>query len=109
MSAAALDALGLHHTLAAGGHDVGPRFFDRAETHLDVVWQVAVGADFEFEATEGPRPFGTDLFNRYASRLVDTVHDDQRVAEAFSRVLRLEKQPTSLFRPRIAARVLLPT
>lgn len=108
MSAAALDALQLHHTLADGVHDIGPRFFDRIEPHLTVVWQTAVGSDFEFEGTEGPKPFGTDLFNRYISRLVNTAHDDGRVAEAFARVLRLEKKPTSLFRPAIAARVLLP-
>lgn len=109
MSAAALDALQLHHTLAEGTHEIGPRFFDRAEPHLDVIWQTAVGADFEFEETEGPKPFGTDLFNRYVSRVIDTAHDNERVSEAFVRVLRLEKQPTTLFRPGVAARVLLPS
>lgn len=108
MSAAALDALQLHHTIAEGGDDVGPRFFDRAEPHLRTIWQTAVGADFQFEATDGPKPFGTDLFNQYVSRLVRTAHDDGRVSEAFARVLRLEKPPKTLLRPGIAARVLRP-
>lgn len=108
MSAAALDALQLHHTIANRGDAIGPRFFDRAETHLDIIWQMAVGADFEFEATDGPKPFGTDLFNRYISRLIRTAHDDAQVSEAFARVLRLENPPTSLLRPRVAAKVLLP-
>ncbi|MBB6647324.1 FAD-dependent oxidoreductase [Halobellus ruber] len=109
MSVAALDALQLHHVLSNGAHDIGLRFFDRAETHLEVVWQVAVGGDFQFEETDGPKPFGTDIFNRYLSRLIDTAHDNEQVAEAFYRVLRLEERPTSLFHPRIAARVLLPS
>jgi len=108
MSAAALDALQLHHTVAEGGTDVGPRFFDRAAPHLRTIWRTAVGADFRFEATAGPKPPGTDLFNRYVSRLVRTAHDDGRVSEAFARVLRLERPPTTLLRPGIAARVLLP-
>lgn len=109
MSVAALDALQLHHVLSEGDHNVGPRFFDQVETHLDVVWKVAVGGDFNFEGTDGPKPFGTDMFNRYLSRLINTAHDNEQVAEAFYRVLRLEERPTSLFRPRIAARVLLPS
>lgn len=108
MSAAALDALQLHHTLAAGEHAVASRFFERIEAHLDVIWQTAVGADFEFEGTEGPKPRGTDLFNRYLSRLVRTAHEDGAVSEAFLRVMRLEKAPMSLLRPGIAARVFLP-
>lgn len=108
MSAAALDALQLHHTVAAGGEDIGLRFFERVEPHIETIWQTAVGADFEFEATEGPKPFGTDLFNRYVSRVIDTAHTNPAVSEAFARVLRLEKPPKALLRPWIAARVLLP-
>jgi 2-polyprenyl-6-methoxyphenol hydroxylase-like FAD-dependent oxidoreductase len=109
MSAAALDALQLHHTLAEGGRDIAPRFFNRAESHLETVWRTAVGADFEFDATAGPKPVGTDLLNRYIDRLVRSAHDDKRVSEAFARVLRLEQPPRTLFRPGVAARVLLPT
>lgn len=107
MSAASLDALQLHHCLRQGADGLGPRFFDRATEHLDVIWQTAVGADFEFDETTGPKPFGTDLFNMYVSRLIDTAQEDSRVAEEFYRVLRLEQPPTTLFRPGIAGRVLL--
>ncbi|WP_144924439.1 FAD-dependent oxidoreductase [Halorubrum salsamenti] len=109
MSAAALDALQLHHTIANGTEDIGSRFFHRAVDHLDVVWQTAVGADFEFEETTGTKPTGAGLFNRYVDRVTETAHTDATVAEAFYRVLRLEREPTSLFRPRIAARVLWPS
>lgn len=109
MSAAALDALQLHHTLAEGKHNIGPRFLQRAEEHLTVIWQIAVSSDFEFDETVGPKPLGTDLFNYYISRLVHTAHTDKQVAEAFTRVLRLEKQPITLLRPNIMIRVLTPS
>lgn len=108
MSVAALDALHLHEALAAGATDLAPRFFPSAAESIDVVWRMAVGADFEFPQTAGSKPTGTDLFNRYVGRLVETAHDDPRVAEVFARVLRLEKPPTALLRPGIAGRVLLP-
>ncbi|MFB6184088.1 MAG: FAD-dependent oxidoreductase [Haloarculaceae archaeon] len=109
MSVAALDALLLHHTLAEGGlDDFGTRFFDRAADVLDVVWQLAVGSDFEFPQTTGPKPAGTDLFGRYLSRLLRTAHSDPVVSDAFARVVLLERPPTSLLRPSIAWRVLRP-
>lgn len=108
MSAAALDALALHHELAEGTGDLARRFFDRASDSLEVVWQIAVGGDFEFPDTTGPKPAGTDLFNRYVDRLIRQAHADPVLAGAFMRVFRLERQPTSLFRPRVLWRVLRP-
>lgn len=108
MSVAALDAMRLHRTLADGKTDLALRFFDRVSEHIDIVWRIAVGSDFEFPQTEGPKPLGTDLFNRYLSRLVTTAHNDPQVSTEFYRVLRLEKPPTTLLKPGIAGRVLLP-
>ncbi|GAA0522381.1 2-polyprenyl-6-methoxyphenol hydroxylase [Halorubrum aquaticum] len=109
MSVAALDALALHHALATGGlDDLAPRFFDRTAGIVEAVWRVAVGADFAFEATAGPKPTGTDAFNRYVDRLVSTAHDDGRVTDAYYRVFRLEREPTSLLRPGVLWRVLAP-
>ncbi|MFB6089723.1 MAG: FAD-dependent oxidoreductase [Halobellus sp.] len=105
MSVAALDALQLHHTLAEGRSDLQSRFFDRVADPLDTVWRMTVGADFEFPETEGEKPPGTDLFNRYLSWVVDAAHTDGHVAEAFTRVLRLETPPTSLMRPNVLGRV----
>jgi 2-polyprenyl-6-methoxyphenol hydroxylase-like FAD-dependent oxidoreductase len=108
MSAAALDALQLHHTIAEGGDDIGLRFFERMEPHIETIWRTAVGSDFEFDETEGPKPFGSGLFNRYVSRVIETAHTDPAVSAEFARVLRLEKPPKTLLRPGVAARVLLP-
>jgi 2-polyprenyl-6-methoxyphenol hydroxylase-like FAD-dependent oxidoreductase len=109
MSVAALDARALHDALADGGRDgLAERFFDRAGSIVDTVWRVTVGSDFQFPATEGPRPLGTRLTNRYVDRLIRTAHTDSHVSEVFSRVLRLEFHPTRLFYPDVAWRVLVP-
>ncbi len=70
MSVAALQALVLHHVLASGGpDDLGPRFFDHVPAVVEPPWRLAVGSDFRFEETVGPKPTGTDLVNRYLARL----------------------------------------
>lgn len=108
MSVAALDALLLHHALADGVDDLGPRFFDEAADVVDAVWNVAVGGDFQFPQTTGPKPAGTDLFNSYVDRLVRKAHTDGQLTDAFYRVFRLERDPMSLLRPSVAWRVLRP-
>jgi 2-polyprenyl-6-methoxyphenol hydroxylase-like FAD-dependent oxidoreductase len=108
MSVAALDALVLHHELEDGLAGLGPRFFERVSDVVDEPWQLAVGNDFIFEATTGPKPFGTDLFNRYVARLLQRAHDDGALTEAFFRVFRLERSATSLLRPGVVWRVLGP-
>lgn len=109
ISVAALEALQLHHVLAAGRVDLARRFFERAEGVVDDAWTLAVGADFAFAETTGPKPRGTDLVNRYLARLTRKAHSDGALAEAFARVITMERRPASLFRPGIAWRVLRPT
>lgn len=108
MSIAALDALALHHELADGLEGLGPRFFDRTSAFVDEAWRIAVGKDFAFEGTTGPKPFGTDLFNRYVDRLLRRARDDPALTEAFFRVFRLERPATSLLRPSVVWRVFRP-
>jgi len=108
MSVAALDALALHHELAEGLTDLGPRFFSRTSQIVDEAWKISVGKDFVFEGTTGPKPFGTDLFNRYVARLVRRAHHDGKLTEAFFRVFRLERPVTSLLRPGVVWRVFRP-
>jgi 2-polyprenyl-6-methoxyphenol hydroxylase-like FAD-dependent oxidoreductase len=110
MSVAALDAVQLHHALAAGGlADLASRFFDRVADVVNIIWRMTVGTDFEFPQTTGPKPRGTDLLNGYLSRLIQTGYTDARVSDAFARVHRLEQPPTTLLRPSILGRVFLPT
>lgn len=110
MSVAALEAVSLQQALANGGlADIGRRFFDRTAGIVDDVWGMAIGADFDFPQTTGPKPAGTGLFNRYVSRLLSRAQSDPVLSEAFLRVLRLERQPATLLRPGIALRVLRPS
>ncbi len=109
MSVAALEALQLHHALATERSDeVALGFFERAADVVDDAWRLAVGSDFQFQRTTGPKPFGTDLVNLYVARLNRKAQTDGRLAEAFNRVVTMENRPTSLFRPAIAWRVLTP-
>jgi 2-polyprenyl-6-methoxyphenol hydroxylase-like FAD-dependent oxidoreductase len=109
MSVAALEALQLHHALATGRcDDLAPRFFEQAETVVDAAWTMATGSDLQFSQTVGPKPRGTDLFDRYLSRLVERAHADGVLADAFARVVTMQKPPTSLLRPGIVWRVLRP-
>ncbi|WP_254273688.1 FAD-dependent oxidoreductase [Haloarcula marina] len=109
MSVAALEALVLHETLATADRSELPlRFFDEVEPIVDVPWSIAVGGDFEFPSTTGPKPRGTDLFNRYVARLLRKAQTDWRLREAIARVFMMEKSPSSLLRPGVAWRVLKP-
>jgi len=109
MSVAALDALVLHHALAAGGLDrLGPRFFDRVSPTLDTPWRMATGADYQFSETSASPSLGTTVFNWYFERLLRAAHDDGDVASAYGEVVGLETSPTRLLRPGVLARVFLP-
>ncbi|WP_224449969.1 NAD(P)/FAD-dependent oxidoreductase [Haloprofundus salilacus] len=110
MSVASLEAVLLHHALAAGGRDdLARRFFGRTEELVDIAWMMAVGGDFQFPETAGPKPRGTDLVGRYLSRLFRRSHTDGVLRDAHFRVMMMEQPPTTLFRPAIAWRVLKPT
>lgn len=110
MSVAALEAVELHHSLVAGGREaVSTRFFDRASRVVDVAWRMAVGADFGFERTTGPKPRGTDLTNRYVARLMRRAHTDGELRHAFYRTIAMERPPRSLLRPGVVWRVFGPS
>jgi 2-polyprenyl-6-methoxyphenol hydroxylase-like FAD-dependent oxidoreductase len=106
MSVAALEALELHHTLAAGGReDLAHRFFARAADVVDLAWAMAVGADHRYAETTGPKPRGSDLFTRYFSRVGRAAHHDGHLRDELMRVLGMERPPTHLLRPSVVARV----
>jgi 2-polyprenyl-6-methoxyphenol hydroxylase-like FAD-dependent oxidoreductase len=108
MSVAALEALVLHRVLVDDPADLARPFFDRTASVVDIAWSLAVGADFGFPETRGPKPRGTPFFNWYLGRLLRHAHTDGTLTDAFVRVLTMERPPTSLLRPRIAWRVLRP-
>jgi 2-polyprenyl-6-methoxyphenol hydroxylase-like FAD-dependent oxidoreductase len=104
MQAQALDAL---LTARRGRLDgLAPRFFARAAKVVDTPWQLAVGEDFRFPQTSGPRPAGVDLLNRYVAMVHRATHTDAEVTRAFLKVMNLLAPPSSLMAPRILLRVL---
>lgn len=85
---------------------IAPAFFKRAAKVVDIPWQLAVGEDFRYPATAGPKPTGVDFINKYVSKVHRATLKDPVVCDAFLRVMSLLKAPTSLFHPRILWRVM---
>lgn len=103
MQAAALDEL---LTLRAGRLDgLAPVFFKRAAQVIDTPWQLAVGEDFRFPDTTGPKPPGVDLLNRYVAAVHRATLVDPVVGAAFIQVMNLLAPPSSLLTPGMALRV----
>lgn len=108
MSIAALEALQLHHHLASEPPTIGQKYFDRVSEIISPAWRLAVGNDFRFEQTRGARPFGTDLANRYISRLLNRAQSDGQLATAFARVAMLERPFSHLVHPAVLWRAFRP-
>lgn len=81
-------------------------FFKRATKVVDIPWQLAVGEDFRFPQTSGPKPPGVDFINRYVAKVHRATLHDPVVGLALLKVMNLMAPPPSLFHPRIVWRVL---
>jgi hypothetical protein len=100
----------LHHTLVDDGlGNLALRFFDDAEHVIDTAWLMAVGADFQFPQTTGPKPRGAGIMGWYLSRLTRKAHSDRVLAERLLRVILMERPPTSLLHPGVIGRVFKPS
>lgn len=108
MTSAAMQAKALHTLLAERAALTGlwRPFFARISKIVDIPWQLAAGADFAFEGTEGKKPPAVGLINAYMAKVNQATHHDTVVYGAFLRVLNLLAPPTSLFHPKILWRVL---
>jgi 2-polyprenyl-6-methoxyphenol hydroxylase-like FAD-dependent oxidoreductase len=104
MQAAVLDELLAQRQGKLTG--IAPTFFKRAAKVVDTPWQLAVGEDFRFPQTTGPKPAGVDLLNRYVARVHRATLVDPEVGRAFARVMNLMAPPTSLMAPGMLVRVL---
>lgn len=108
MTSAAMQAVVLEKLLQTEGYrsDTWRRYFKQAAKVVDIPWQLAVGEDFRWAETEGPKAPGTDLINRYVAHLYRMMADDTMVYHQFLRVMNLLDSPTSLMHPRILWRAL---
>lgn len=106
MTVAAGEAEALGRWLRADRGRDPRRFFRAIAPIVDVPWTLAVGEDFRYPEVTGPKAPGTDLINAYSARVHRAAIHDPTVHLAFMRVAHLLAPPTSLFHPRIVARVL---
>jgi 2-polyprenyl-6-methoxyphenol hydroxylase-like FAD-dependent oxidoreductase len=109
MTSAMLQARALGETLASFSPTdatFGHRYYRKSAKVLTPLWQIAAGGDFDDPRTTGPKPFGTDLSNRYTLRLMRAATTEPAVCEAILDVFGLKAPPTRLFAPRILARAL---
>jgi 2-polyprenyl-6-methoxyphenol hydroxylase-like FAD-dependent oxidoreductase len=111
MSSAAQQAEALGAAIDGVGGDLGStalwsRFLGRAKKVIANPWAIAVGADFSYTETTGPKPPGTDVVNKYVSRVVVAAQHDARVAAALWNVQGLLAPPPSLMKPPMLVRVL---
>jgi 2-polyprenyl-6-methoxyphenol hydroxylase-like FAD-dependent oxidoreductase len=108
MTSAAMQAKALDDALRRQPslHETWRFFLKRAGRVVNLPWQLAAGEDFRFPETEGEKPAGTDLINRYVARVHAATHHDPVVYGQFLQVMNLMAPPSSLMHPRIAWRVL---
>ncbi|HKA05594.1 MAG TPA: hypothetical protein VKD67_14760, partial [Acidimicrobiales bacterium] len=102
MSSAGLQARALGEVLARFGADddrLPKRFYRRAAKVVATPWKIAVGADFAYPQTTGPKPFGTDLMNRYVARVLVAARGSAEVNGAILQVQQLTAPLSSLARP----------
>jgi 2-polyprenyl-6-methoxyphenol hydroxylase-like FAD-dependent oxidoreductase len=108
MTSAALQAKKLDELLFSGISDklLAPSFFKSISKIIDIPWKMAVGEDFRYPETIGPRPPAIRLINKYISKVHKATLKDEQVCEAFLKVMSLLKPPASLFHPKILWRVM---
>jgi 2-polyprenyl-6-methoxyphenol hydroxylase-like FAD-dependent oxidoreductase len=107
MTSAALQAQALDQILKKRRslHDLWRPFYREAAKVVDTPWQMAVGEDFRYPETEGPKSVWTDFLNSYVLRVHIATHHDREVYAQFLRVMNLIDPPASLLAPRVLWRL----
>jgi len=109
MTCAAMEAVALGAAVGKRGEiteDLAAEYYREAAGIIAVPWRFAVGGDFAFPETEGPRPPLIGLLNRYSRRIQLASMRDTTVRRTFTRVQHLVLPPSALFKPAMVVRVL---
>lgn len=110
MTCATQEASALGAALDRHGGHAGPEmardYYAAAARIVETPWRFAVGGDFNFPETTGPRPRGIAVSNWFARRIAYASQVDPEINAIFSSVQHLVTPPEVLFRPRFVARVL---
>jgi hypothetical protein len=81
-------------------------FYAAAAKIITTPWQFAVGGDFNYPETSGPRPRGVKMRNWYAKQISYASQIDSDLSRTFTAVQQLLTPPEVLFRPAFVVRVL---
>ena len=109
MTSAALQAKALGDCLdrtRAVDRTFARRYFAAAGRVVAGPWSIAVGGDFVYTGTDGRKPFGTDVLNRFLDRATVAAQRDDAVALRLNEVLAMVRRPESLLAPGFVVRVL---
>jgi hypothetical protein len=82
------------------------QYFQRIAKVIDILWEIAVGADLAFAGVPGKRTAKVRMVNAYLPRLHAAATIDSSLAGAFVRVMGMVDRPEGLLRPDRALRVL---
>ncbi|HEY4389280.1 MAG TPA: hypothetical protein VGN34_32960, partial [Ktedonobacteraceae bacterium] len=82
------------------------RFQKKITKIVDTFWLLAASEDFRYPETQGKRPFGIHLLNRYAGRIHELSTYDPQVTLLLYQVLQAIKPPMALFSPDVVVKVL---
>jgi 2-polyprenyl-6-methoxyphenol hydroxylase-like FAD-dependent oxidoreductase len=107
MSVAALEAQALEDVLDGNEsvRGVWRPFFKVAAHIIETPWAIAAGSDFAFPGVQGRKRAGTDVINWYLARVHRVASSDRELCRTFFDVANLLKPATTLFHPRVVARV----
>ncbi|WP_158852537.1 FAD-dependent oxidoreductase [Saccharothrix deserti] len=107
MTVAALGALTLRRHLSTGATPRPTAYFrDLAAEALDGPWEMMIDNDLAFPGVEGDRTAKVRISHAYGALVQAAATRDERVADAFLRVVGLIDPPTALLRPATLLRVL---
>ncbi|MBM2618852.1 hypothetical protein JIG36_25160 [Actinoplanes sp. LDG1-06] len=106
MTCAAMSAIALGRALDEHGRQAARPYYAAVARILDVPWSFAVGGDFSFPQTTGPRPRGFAVRRWYSRRIAWASQIDSGVNATFARVQHLVDPPSTLMRPAFVVRVL---
>lgn len=81
-------------------------FYTSASKIIKTPWQFAVGGDFNYPETRGPKPRGVKLRNWYARQISYASQIDSDINRTFTAVQQLLTPPAVLFKPTFVIRTL---
>ncbi|MGY0235115.1 FAD-dependent oxidoreductase [Longispora urticae] len=109
MTCAALEALELDRLLTSRETvtaALSTEYYRAAARTIATPWQFAVGGDFAYPLTEGPRPRGIGFLNWYTRKMQEAAGVDLGVRRTFTSVQHLVTPPAVLQRPAMMWKVL---